>query len=134
MYYSGMSCMEDCGVGLGQLHPEGMDCAEVKRIYEREKRLSKTRSKASHRKRHKANMERFQSAYDECQSEPAHRIVPSAGGMPDLVSSLTERDVEGIITASQPEPLDYGRVSGMVLGGAVLIGGLIFLMRPKKGK
>jgi len=132
MYY-GMNCMEDCGVGLGQLHPEGKDCAEIIRIYKRELRNSKTRSKASHRKRHKKNAERFEAAYQECQGEPAHRIVPAAGGMPELVSSLTPTDVERIIESQTPGPsLDYTRIAGLALGGMVLLGGIIWLVRPKK--
>jgi hypothetical protein len=130
MYYTRMDCL-DCG--LGQITPEGKDCAEIERLYKREKRLSKSRSKASHRKRHKTNAERLEPAYNECQGEPGHRIVPEAGGMPELVSTLTPWEAEQIVSGGTP-PVNYGRIAGLVIGGAVLLGGLIYLTKPKRGK
>jgi hypothetical protein len=123
--------------GLGQLSPEGLDCAEIVRVYEQQVKLSKTRSKAEHRRRAKRNAERFKAAYDECKSRqlPEHRIPEAAGGLPEMVSSLTATDVEQAITsASQPSSapaLDYAKTGMIVFGGAMLLGGMIWLLRPK---
>jgi len=123
--------------GLAQLHPEGMDCADIERIYKRELKNSKTRSKASHRKRHKANAERFKAAFEQCTQGdlPAHRIPEAAGGLPDMVSSLTPEDVQQIINPTIPDdtgpPTDYGKVGMIVVAGTVMLGGLIWLLRPK---
>ena len=135
MYYAKLECMDDCGAGLGQLFPAGQDCAEVIRIYKREQKNFKTRS-GSHKKRAKANMDRYQEAYDQCQNQPSHRIVPAAGGPTEVVSALTPADVENLLAASSTatagEPLNYSKIGISVLALVVVLGGVIWLTKPKK--
>lgn len=136
MYYSKLECMDDCGAGLGQLTPSGQDCAEINRIYKREQKNFKTRS-GEHKKRAKANMERFQEAYNQCQNQPAHRIVPAAGGVPEDTSGLTPERVESLVAASSTvsgEPLDYSKIGLSVLALVVVLGGVIWLTKPKEKK
>ncbi len=130
--------------GLGQLSPDGQDCGEIKRIYEREKRLSRTRSKKSHRTRHRRNAERYAKAFRECQNLTPEAIPVAAGGLPDPLATLTTSGVPSVAGSSVPEmsissgaqepSLDYTRIAMMGIGAAVVLGGLIFLARPKKPK
>ena len=95
--------------GLSQITPGGKDCADIKRLFERESRLAKTRSK-KHRPRHKKNAARLEKSYQECQTRASEVIPPSAGGeRPPTPEELILED-----TAQQP--INYSKLAGIVAG------------------
>lgn len=133
MYYSKLECMDDCGAGLGQLTPSGQDCAEINRIYKREQKNFKTRS-GEHKKRAKANMERYQAAFDQCKGLPEHRIPPAADGSVPDAPALSPEETERLVTASftaPTEPIDYSKIGISVVALLVILGGVFWLTKPK---
>jgi len=127
------------GVDLGQITGEGKDCDEINRLYTREKRLAKERSKKEHRQRSAANVKRLEPFYQNCQTgspggsggavDPLPG--PSDGAfVPSNLISSGALTASGTVTSAQG--LNYGRIGGIALAGIVAVGGLIwFLGRGK---
>jgi hypothetical protein len=119
------------GIYLGQITAEGKSCEEIERLYTREKRLAKERSKASHRKRHAANVKRLDPAYQNCKEGGPQAVYPGP------VDPLGTGPVSPLaLQASQlPAPergLNYGKVGGLALAGVVVVGGLIWFFSRGK--